>query len=165
MHSSSETSRWCTYYRVSNNCTKHIGNHNPYRTKLDVCILPEHCCTPGALIYDNSFSSGWLHLTECNIPCHRGQITREWFKESSNKFQIISWPSNSLEMIGIKHCGFTWRTHFVLPCYLIAMCDNHRTYWWAFGTRYARRQCQKRLVKSMCRQAATVLRAKGCPMS
>ncbi|GFS69820.1 hypothetical protein TNCV_3101381 [Trichonephila clavipes] len=48
-------------------------------------------------------SSGNGIFQEDNTPDHRAQIVQEWFEEHNNKFQLISWQPNSLDLNLTKH--------------------------------------------------------------
>ena len=51
----------------------------------------------------SGFPTGSGMLQQDNAPCHKAQIELEWFQEHDAKFQVMSWPFNSMDLNPIEH--------------------------------------------------------------
>ncbi|GFU50824.1 hypothetical protein TNCV_2495281 [Trichonephila clavipes] len=81
-----------------------------------------HSCIATAFPGDDEF------YQQGNAPCHKSQIVKEWFDESSSEFQAMSWPLNSSVLNPIEIWGIAWKIKFVLPLYHLTVIDMHLSF-------------------------------------
>lgn len=139
MHSSSmsETSLWRQYYRVGDDFMELINAHNPQKTTLDVCALPEHLADQMHSLMTTIFPADYSSIyQQDNAPCHTDVIVREGFQEHSSDFQVMSWPQNSFDTI--EHLWFHLEIPIRAATYRLKLYEKCRIKWWALGFRYHR---------------------------
>ncbi|GBN98080.1 hypothetical protein AVEN_52890-1 [Araneus ventricosus] len=99
-------------------------------------------------------------LQRDNTPCYKARIVLEWFKGNTDEFHLMSWPPNLPDLIPIEHIWdvMEWQLRAQTP-----LCPNIST---------LRDRCldiwcnlspimHQKLVASMPRRVAAVLKAKG----
>ncbi|GBM79126.1 hypothetical protein AVEN_256242-1 [Araneus ventricosus] len=95
-----------------------------------------------------------------NSPCHKARIVLEWFEEHIDEFHLISWPPNSPDFNPMENIWDVMEQQLTAqtpPCLNIStLCDRCLDIWYNLSpAKY------QKLVTSMLRRVAAVLKAKG----
>ncbi|GBO46691.1 Transposable element Tc1 transposase [Araneus ventricosus] len=96
-----------------------------------------------------------------NAPCHKTRIVLQWFEEHTDEFHLMSWPSNSPVLNLIEHIWDAMerqlRAQTPPPCPNIStLRDRCLDIWYNLSP-----VMYQKLVASMPRRVAAVLKAKG----
>ncbi|GBM82874.1 Transposable element Tcb2 transposase [Araneus ventricosus] len=95
-----------------------------------------------------------------DAPCHKARIVLEWFKEHTDEFHLMSWPPNSPDLNPMEHIWDVTERQLKTqtpPCPNISnLRDRCLDIWYNLSP-----VMYQKLVASMPRRVAAVLKAKG----
>ncbi|GBN75817.1 hypothetical protein AVEN_123386-1 [Araneus ventricosus] len=98
--------------------------------------------------------------TRTTRPCHKPRIVLEWFEEHTDEFHLMPWPPNSPDLNPMEHiCDvMEWQLRAQTPpCPNIStLRDRCLDIWYNLSP-----VMYQKLVASMPRRVAAVLKAKG----
>lgn len=130
MYSRSCKDRWCRYYALRYVLMGVSGTlvieHGSYR--LSNNIADEFHPYIASLPNENE------SFQQDNAPCHEVRIVLEWFQEHNSEFQLMLWPSNSLDIKPFEYIFdvIEWRLRAQKPpCRNISdLCDSCLNNWY-----------------------------------
>ncbi|GBM19806.1 Transposable element Tcb2 transposase [Araneus ventricosus] len=106
------------------------------------------------------FPTGNGLFQQDNTPCHKARIVLEWFKEHIDEFHLMSWPPNSSDLNPMEHIWdvMEWQLRAQTPPCLniLTLHDCCLDIWYNLSP-----VMYQKLVASMPRRVAAVLKAKG----
>ncbi|GBM53727.1 Transposable element Tc1 transposase [Araneus ventricosus] len=106
------------------------------------------------------FPTGNEIFQQDNAPCHKAWIVLEWFQENNDEFHLMSWPPNSLDLNPMEHIWDVMERQLraqTPPCSNIStLRDRCLDIWHNLSP-----VMYQKLVTSMHRRVAAVLKAKG----
>ncbi|GBM84291.1 hypothetical protein AVEN_59607-1 [Araneus ventricosus] len=106
------------------------------------------------------FSTGNGIFQQDNAPCHKAQIVLEWFEEQTDEFHLMSWSPNSRDLNPMEHIWDVMERQLraqTPPCPNIStLSDRCLDIWYNLSP-----VMHQKLVASMLRRVAAVLKAKG----
>ncbi|GBN26380.1 hypothetical protein AVEN_94260-1 [Araneus ventricosus] len=106
------------------------------------------------------FPTGNEIFQQGNAPCHKVRIVLEWFEKHTDEFHLMSWPPNSPDLNPMEHiCDVLERQLRAQtpPCPNIStLRDRCLDIWYNLSP-----VMYQKLVASMPRRVAAVLKAKG----
>ncbi|GBL97929.1 hypothetical protein AVEN_127029-1 [Araneus ventricosus] len=106
------------------------------------------------------FPTGNGIFQQDNAPCHKAQIVFVWFEEHTDEFHLLSWPPNSPDLNPMEHIWDVIERQLIAqtPPYpnISTLRDRCSDIWCNLSP-----VMYQKLVASMPRRVAAVLKAKG----
>ncbi len=153
---------WCN--GVGDIFLVHFGPLSTNWTLFKHQRLPEYCCRPCPSLYDYSEPIVWCYFQQYNAPCHKAQLTSDWFLEHENEFTLLKWPPQSPDLNPIEHLWDVVEREIRIM-YLNVKLTNLQQLRDAIMSIWTKisEECFQHLVESMPRRIKAVLKAKGGP--
>ncbi|GBN36301.1 hypothetical protein AVEN_8075-1 [Araneus ventricosus] len=114
------------------------------------------------------FPTGNGIFQQDNAPFHKSRIALEWFEEHTDEFHLMSWPPNSPDLNPMEHIWDVMERQLraqTPPCPNIStLRDRCLDIWYNPSSvmyQMSKNQMYQKLVASMPRRVAAVLKAKG----
>ncbi len=121
-------------------------------------IVAEHVYLFMTTVYPSSDD----YFQQDNAPCHKAQITSDWFLEHDNELSLLKWLPQSPDLNPIEHLWDVVKREIHIkdmqPTNLQQLRDAIISIWNKISEK-----CFQRLVESMPRRIKAVLKVKGGP--